>query len=251
MTDWAALDRELALWRAEGRVLPLWWRDDDAVAPSPALDRLLEMADKLSLPVHLAVIPAEATRALASLCRDTVPVLQHGWAHHNHAPDGEKKAEFGTDRPAPAMCDELSHGASRLRALFGDDLLPVLVPPWNRISCNLVPLLPQAGLSALSTFTPRKAATAAPGVVQINTHLDPIDWRGTRSAVAFEALIGQLTRDLAQRRMGATDGAEPYGVLTHHLVHDPAIWSAAEALLARLLDAGAQPVHLRAHLKEG
>ena len=35
------LSRELARWRAAGRRARLWWRDDDARAPGPELERLL------------------------------------------------------------------------------------------------------------------------------------------------------------------------------------------------------------------
>ena len=37
---WDALDAELAHWATEGLRLPLWWRDDDAIAPTEALARL-------------------------------------------------------------------------------------------------------------------------------------------------------------------------------------------------------------------
>ena len=41
LAGWAALDAELDLWAAAGRVAGGWWRDDDAVAPTPALESLL------------------------------------------------------------------------------------------------------------------------------------------------------------------------------------------------------------------
>ena len=58
--DWTPLETELARWSAQGRTLPLWWRDDDAVAETPALRKLTELSERLGLPVHLAVIPAAA-----------------------------------------------------------------------------------------------------------------------------------------------------------------------------------------------
>jgi hypothetical protein len=39
--DWTALDAELAAWDQAGLTLPLWWRDDDAVKPTPALDQYI------------------------------------------------------------------------------------------------------------------------------------------------------------------------------------------------------------------
>ena len=65
MTGWDALQRELELWRAGDRQAAIWWRDDDAVRPGPALDRLLELSSRHDVPLALAVIPAAAEAPLA------------------------------------------------------------------------------------------------------------------------------------------------------------------------------------------
>ena len=36
--DWAVLGDELARWREAGRSATFWWRDDDAVQRTPALE---------------------------------------------------------------------------------------------------------------------------------------------------------------------------------------------------------------------
>jgi hypothetical protein len=241
--DWTSLDRELDRWSAAGLCLPLWWRDDDAVAPSLALDRLKAMAATHGLPVHLAVIPKGATQALADYVRATthlIPVV-HGWAHVSHALQGDKKAEYTDNRSPAEMKDEAAQGLARLSGLFGDDLAPMFVPPWNRISPRLVTDLAGVGYRALSTFAPRPARFAAQGLMRINTHLDPIAWKSGRGLVAPETLISQLVRQLADRREGRADKGEPYGVLTHHLVHDEAIWGFTDALLSRLTDGPTRP----------
>jgi hypothetical protein len=65
--EWCDLVDELDRWEEAGRVAQLWWRDDDAVAPTPALDRLLDVA--AGIPLSLAVIPAEMVRELATALR--------------------------------------------------------------------------------------------------------------------------------------------------------------------------------------
>lgn len=240
--DWTDLDLELSSWEAQGLKLPLWWRDDDAIAPSQNLDRLTALSQKLRLPVHLAVIPREATPALADYIGqhpDLIPTV-HGWAHQNHAPKGEKKCEFGPQRPIDDALAEIEQGLTRLQDLFGPALQPIFVPPWNRIAPALLPWLAGAGFAALSTFKPRAQAKAAPGLAQINTHLDPIDWKGSRSLVVPDQLVSQLATQLRDRREGRADNSEPYGILTHHLVHDTAIWNFTEALIARLMQGPAQ-----------
>ncbi len=233
--DWAVLDRELERWAKADLTLPLWWRDDDAIDATHALDRLLDLAVRIGLPVHLAVIPAGAKHSLAGLSGDHMIPVVHGWAHENHAPRAEKKAEFGAHRATAEMRIEAARGLIRLSGVFGGALAPMFVPPWNRVAPDLVAELPGAGYRMLSTFTPRNGREAVPGLAVINTHLDPIDWRAGKVLRDPDVLIAQAARQLADRREGRADASEPYGILTHHLVHDEAIWSFAETLLTRLL----------------
>lgn len=234
MTDWPELSRELDAWQRAGLRASLWWRDDDAVAPSAALERLLDLAMETEVPLALAVIPARATLGLAErLTRAARPVrvLQHGFAHLDHAAAGAKKIELGGARPRAAVLEELSRGRALLAALFDDSAGTVLVPPWNRIAEDLLPALPALGYRGLSTFRPRGAAQAAPGLAQVNTHVDILRWRPSRGFVGEAAALSALVGHLAARRGGAADPAEPTGLLTHHLVHDAAAW----AFLARVL----------------
>ena len=237
MTVWRPLDAELAEWAAARLSLPMWWRDDDAVTDTPALRRLAALGDATGLPIHLAVIPARADSALAALVArnpQLIPMV-HGWSHANHAAAGEKKAEFGAQRPLAARLDDASRGLARLDALFGPRLMPAFVPPWNRIAPDLVAALPGAGFRILSCFSPRAQARTAEGLVQINTHIDPIDWHGTRGLIDQAALIDRIATVLRTRRLGQADRREPLGLLTHHIVHDAALWSFCAQLVDRLM----------------
>lgn len=233
--DWTDLDQELTEWSRAGLTLPLWWRDDDATAPSNALTRLANLAQKLDMPVHLAVIPAEVDDRLGhDLPNRMIPVV-HGWRHANHAPADTKKAEFGPHRPLAKMQAEARAGLAHLDDQFGTALLPMFVPPWNRIDQTLLPSLSDMGYRWLSTFTPRTSSQAAPGLVRINTHLDPVFWKGNKGLADPDKLVSQVAQQLKDRREGQADKDEPYGILTHHLVHDDAIWTFTEELLSRLL----------------
>ncbi len=245
-TGWRGLDRELDAWAEAGRIATFWWRDDDAVAATLALDRLLGLAEALGTPLALAVIPASADESLRRrLKREPwAVVVQHGFAHRNHAPPGAKKAELGAHRSRAAMIGELAAGRRRLHEMFGDmgtvPMLPVLVPPWNRIDPGLVPRLPAIGIASLSTFSARPAA-APGGPHQVNTHVDVLDWDARRgrepapfvgTSAALDAVIGHL----AARRLGRADADEPTGLLTHHLALDAACWGFAEQLIRRVAD---------------
>ncbi len=169
MSSWQALEEEAVRWRDGGRTAALWWRDDDAADAGPAFDRLLTLHRDTRAPLSLAVVPALATPALADRlgAEPDVDLLQHGYAHLNHASPGEKKAELGAHRPAMIVLGELGTGWLALERLFGGRAQSVMVPPWNRIAPGLVPTLPEIGFRGLSTFGPRRRARPVSGLLQM------------------------------------------------------------------------------------
>lgn len=236
MVNWADLGDEFDRWQEAGRIATLWWRDDDAVAPTARLRRLLSITS--GVPVSLAVIPAAAQHELAEWLAGSprrataqVAVLQHGWRHFNHA-GVEKKSEFPAKRTSAEVAVELAAGWARLSELFRTRAVPVLVPPWNRFADSFLVLLAGAGLSAISRAQPRGVSRAAPGVIEVNTHVDLVAWRGNRGFIGEEAALGGLVDHLRARRLGAVSADEPTGILTHHLVQDDATSAFLDRLVA-------------------
>jgi hypothetical protein len=175
-----------------------------------------------------------------------VTVVQHGFAHRNHAPAGTRAAELGDDRDRASVLRELAQGDVTLAGAFGGRYLRVLVPPWNRIGEGVVPHLAAAGYRGLSTFAPRAAPSAAPALAQCNAHVDPIAWRRDRAFVGIERALARVVEHLAARRERRVDADEPTGLLTHHLVFDDAAWAFADALLAATRAQGAAWLDVRA-----
>ncbi|MEM9966765.1 MAG: polysaccharide deacetylase family protein [Pseudomonadota bacterium] len=221
-----------------------WWRDDDAIEPTSALDRLLDLSERLQTPVHLAVIPQRAKDTLAYTVaqHQSVVVFVHGWSHSNRSLSGEKKSEFGGLRPDTLTL--LKKSLYTMSQHFGGCLANVFVPPWNRISPDILPLLVKVGYTGLSTYGPRSTHMPSSGLVQVNTHVDPINWRKGGGLINPEELVARLTDQLTGRRLGQLDNEEPLGLLTHHLVHTPALWHFVEELLQTLLECDAEPIRL-------
>lgn len=237
MSDWHNLRSELDAWHRDGRTATFWWRDDDAIEPTAALRRLLDLAARGSVPLAIAVVPGRADAGLAGVLRakaDIATPLQHGYGHVNHSPAEAKKAELGDGRPVAAMLDELARGQAIMTELFGDAALPVLVPPWNRISAALTESLPGLGFRGLSCHGARRTVEPVPGLIQTNAHVDILRWRPRRGFLGTAQALGLITGHLTARRCGDADAGEPTGLLTHHLVHDAAAWSFLGALLAML-----------------
>jgi hypothetical protein len=234
VSAWVTLQAELDAWAEAGRIATLWWRDDDATTVTPALEQLLDQARAAAVPVTLAVIPAAADPALpARLANEPlVTVAQHGFAHANHAAPSAKKAELGGDRSVPEMARELAHGFAHLAADFAPRWQPILVPPWNRIAADLLPGLASLGFRGVSTYAARAGRFAAPGLVQVNAHVDPIDWHGTRKFLGETATLALLIGHLRARRLGQADAGEPSGLLTHHAQADAGCDAFVERLLA-------------------
>jgi hypothetical protein len=239
MADWPDLERELDAWERAGEAASLWWRDDDAATDSPDLRRLIELtlAAATPLPIALAVIPAraEATLAGALLGRQHVVVLQHGYAHANHAPDGAKKAEFPVGRDIPLARHELGLGFRQMKEVFGVRSLPVLVPPWNRIDPALVERLPEIGFRGLSAYGSRRSSGVGTSLAIVNTHVDIMRWHGARAFLGTEDCLDLAIAHLQARRHGRADRSEATGILTHHLVHDAGAWQFLAEFVRRTL----------------
>jgi peptidoglycan/xylan/chitin deacetylase (PgdA/CDA1 family) len=214
----AALDRAAE----NGRTVELWWRDDDAVSATPALDRLLALAD--GAPLLIAAIPAGAEPSLARRLATAagVSVAVHGLAHADHAPPGEKAAEFGAHRPLSVLHREATEALRRARErLPAEKLLKVFVPPWNRIAPDLARDLPLLGYTGLSAA----GGPSVPGLTRADCTLDVIDWRGTRSLRDPARLLATLSAH------AEAEEEHPLGLTTHHLAHDEAVWE----FLAKLI----------------
>lgn len=223
--------RELDAVGKAGRRISFWWRDDDAVEPTPALDRLLDLSDAFGIEVAVAVVPASASRTLAPLFADHrhVAVLQHGYAHKNHAAPGEPSVECGGARPVEAVLEELAAGRRRLREVLDGRAEVILAAPWNRIERPVLDRLGEAGFRGASAYGPRRVMEGAHRLVIANAHVDPMNWRERRFA-GHDKAISSFVGELAARRTGTAEQDEPLGLLTHHLDHDEGLWEFLDGL---------------------
>ena len=235
--DWRNLCDDLARFADTGRTLTFWWRDDDAVEPTPALERLIALARRFAFPVAIAMVPTKATRALGErlAAEPLVSTLVHGLAHENHAPQDEKKSEFGLHRPIDRLVADAALALETARARLGYGPQPIFVPPWNRIAADLIPRLGALGYKGLSTFGTIARREPAPGLTQINVHIDPIDWRGGRKLRCESDIIATVLKAVAECGRNVMDEAQPIGLLTHHLVHTEDAWTFCTRLLENLV----------------
>ena len=179
LTGWPELAAALDAIAGDGKAIRVWWRDDDAGRDHPNLERLLALALRHGLPVALAVVPLwlEAAAQARIAASAHASVLQHGFAHRNHAPAGRKSCELG-GRAIDAILAELAQGRATLVEAFGASFLAVLVPPWNRID----PQLTRGwALAAFAAFPPT-AGARRPWPLPAWSRSTPISTRSTGAA---------------------------------------------------------------------
>ncbi len=219
------LEFELAQWRRLGRKPILWWRDDDARAPNPALDRLLALAE--GLPLSLAITPDGDLEGLArrlSGVRD-LTFSQHGVDHRNCRAPGADPNEHALGTPAWLIAERIADGRRRMEMA---GLAPrFYTPPWNHIDDVLPQALARAGFCSLSASA---AGRTTPGFSRLDSHLDILRWKPAPRFRGDGRVILSLVDRLRDRRR-AGDFTKPIGLLTHHLAHDEAAWTFLEGFL--------------------
>lgn len=223
------LGRELRLWAKAGHAPVLWWRDDDARAPSEALDKLLELSRRHDAPLTLAAIAGPHLAALVRRVErdDSVEVAIHGFKHINRQPQGRGFGEVVAE-------DSLEWVRAQLRATVmafhrAGAQPSLFVPPWNNLAPQVVEAIGDSSIIAVSAFDGDR--TCGDGVARLDTHLDVMRWRGGGRFRGRWRFLTRMRRLMSRRRLsGRWD--EPMGLLTHHLDHDAATWAFLEQFLA-------------------
>lgn len=233
---WPRLETELDLWAESGKKASFWWRDDDAVSETSKLNLLNNISQTFDIPVSIAVIPALIESSLPKflLQHNHFSVLQHGFSHSSYAEKGAKKIELGGERSDTSIVTELFDGFQRMKKSFPDQFIPVLVPPWNRIDPRVFQSLREIGFTGISVSGARDVEYPVANLLQINTHVDPINWRHGREFIGAELAITIIQKHLYLRRTKDKYSDEPTGLLTHHLVHNESIWSFCRSLFKHL-----------------
>jgi len=168
-----------------------------------------------------------------------VYATQHGFSHTNHEPKGTGASEVGVTRDTALQIADLREGWARMQAAELPNLLPVFVPPWNRIADKMLPVLVELGYTAVSTGGPRPDPAPVEGLQHINCQIDPIHWKQGARFTGTEKSIDQCLLHLRARRLGDVARDEPTGFCTHHLQTDDATWNFMESFMARVTHKGA------------
>lgn len=226
---------ELNAWKLANRTATLWWRDDDAALPCAELDRLIQLSNRHDIPCGLATIPTRSGEPLRQSITDAnhLWILQHGYAHINHAPSGSGAWELGLHRPKSVVLEDLRNGMLKLTQLFKNRFVPVIVPPWNKIDSELFPYLPVMGFRGVSASY-KKQRPIPPGDLRIaDAHCDVLTWKKKEARFSgTEQCVADIVGHLQDKRTGIIDANEPTCILTHHLEMDEDAWDFMDTLFS-------------------
>ncbi len=210
-------------------------RDDDAGWNDAHLLALLDVTERCGVPIDLAAIPHAMSRGLARELRTRIArapglfgVHQHGSTHLNHESEG-RKCEFGVARSEQQQREDLARGQAQLQEHFGELLLPIFTPPWNRCTEATPVLLAELGFAALSRDRGARPAQQALQEIAVD-----LDWSKHWREGGAPALAAALAHTLRER---AGDG-EPIGLMLHHAVMAPEELALLETLLTTMAGHG-------------
>jgi hypothetical protein len=245
---WEEPRHELDRWVDGGLKAKIWVRDDDAIQASQNLERLRNFAVEHRIKIGLATIPGKSRPDLSCFLdgnRQHFFPMCHGWQHINHnlrnAP-----AEFGRDRPLPALVADARSAFDAFQERFGT-LDVVFVPPFNRLAPALMKVLLSIGFVGLSSMPNhleqkifeigvrlnRRLPFKLPAGLtcpRVDTHIDVINWKAKAPQMATTVSM-RLAHQLRGRRLGLVPIDTPIGLLLHHLDHDEQTWQTCDETL--------------------
>ena len=232
----------LHLLQKEGFKMRVWWRDDDVFEATEELNKLIQFSEKNGVPVHLSVIPKNLTDNAIDLLKsqNKVTILQHGYSHTNYAKVGEPLNEYGMNRALDDMLNDIRYGFYKLSEVFGEQFVPIFVPPWGHIAQPVLEQLHEIGFVGISLIGNNNKTYSS--LKNMNTHIDIHSWK-TKSENSydvkmrpFEMIADDIIKIITSAK-SQKNGHENIGLLTHSQIMKDNDWEIFTQLITQLKDA--------------
>jgi len=193
----------------------LFFRADDIGAGGRAFQALCQLFRGHQIPLAMAVVPAWLTGIRTEQLFAAAPLEesfwgwhQHGWRHVNCQRTGDK-SEFGEQRPAEKQWRDISMGLKKMNEIFGEHLVPVFTPPWNRLPTATLKILQELNFRAVSMTKPFPSSVKPGlGLKNFRIQLDLHTRKAKDGSADFIALLGELSHLMTKK--------EPVGIMLHH-----------------------------------
>jgi len=205
--------------KQNGYHIQAWWRDDDVIDDTEELKKLISFSCLNKIPVNLAVIPQKLSNEAVILIKQYahLSVIQHGYSHTNYANVGDPLNEFGLLRSLEIQLKEIRIGFEKLITAFGNQFVPVFVPPWGHIAESVIEQVSTIGIKGISLIGDHDKMY--PNLINNNVHVDIHSWK-TESDTSYEVIIrayNQIIDDVNNKikKEKSDDDCLTIGILTH------------------------------------
>jgi peptidoglycan/xylan/chitin deacetylase (PgdA/CDA1 family) len=193
----------------------LFFRADDIGAGGRPFEALCTIFRHHGIPLEMGVVPAWLSAARRNQLFGCAPLEeplwgwhQHGWRHVNWQRTG-KKSEFGEQRPFEKQWRDIWQGRQKMLDVFGEHLISVFTPPWNRLSSATLKILQDLDFRGVSMTGPfPRGPKPPPGLKNFRIALDLHTRKVKDAALDFQNLLDELASTLGKR--------EPSGIMIHH-----------------------------------
>ena len=203
-----------------------WWRDDDVFDDTQELNKLLNFSTENNLPAYLSVIPKNLSDGAIAKIKEhrNISVMQHGYSHINYANIGEPLNEFGNHRSLDTQFNKIQLGFDKLRISFGEQFIPVFVPPWHHISESVLEQLYTVGIKEISLIG--DGDKNYPNLINKNVDIDIFSWK-TQSETSYEVNIrdyGQILDDFYNKIILNNNNSITIAIVTHSQIMNKQDW---------------------------
>ncbi|MGV8073587.1 MAG: polysaccharide deacetylase family protein [Syntrophobacteraceae bacterium] len=193
----------------------IFFRADDIGAGGRAFETICQIFRSHNIPLGMAVVPAWLSPARLENLFETAPLdeplwgwHQHGWRHVNWQRIGGK-SEFGEQRPIEKQWRDIWQGRQKMLSIFGERLVSVFSPPWNRMSHVTMRTLQQLDFRGVSLAGPLPRGPRMPAILKnLRIHVDLHTRKAKDGAADFQVLLDELGSLLGKK--------EPAGIMLHH-----------------------------------
>jgi SAM-dependent methyltransferase len=230
----------VADWKSACGEAPFFLRDDDAARVTPRLQRLVGVCEETGIELMLAIIPGRLQPDLVEAMTgyDHVVPVQHGYMHESHSAT-ELKSEFPDEEALELQLERTKRGFTAMAAAFGGRFMPILVPPWNNISQQLVANLATLGIVGLSCGG-RRGNPVRYNVKVFNSWVSLNNFAMQEAPFDPTVIIDKYVRAIRNRIGRNEDRLEPVGLTAHHLVTSEEQFRFLHGLIETVREAGGQ-----------
>ncbi|MGG4340427.1 DUF2334 domain-containing protein [Paenibacillus lautus] len=213
---WRELEKYIEMLYRMQKPIKIWFRDDDLGFYIPEVKKMVNLFDKVEVPIVYSAIPSLLVNETIDIVRSskTAFVAQHGWNHRNNSLKAGVKTEFDDDAcELSIMINNINQGKKKLQDLFGPKYLNVFVPPWHEMSPKLEQEIYKCRFHYISSWGPNGRNDN--NFYEINTQVDIIDWSISDKFAGENYALSQLVSEL-QEGLTKENSRLCIGILSHH-----------------------------------